>query len=169
MNMLNLRMTKSVLGATQGRGVIVRSLCPQKGVDRDEYVVRRGLQFLDCSGCSKLILKSDQEPALKKVLNAMKAHRGEDTQTMMEQSPAYVSKANGFVESAIQTAEGQIRAMKAALEERIGQSIPMDACVLPWLIQHSGNLLNLSELGPNGKAQCQRLRGRKLRPALLEF
>ena len=88
---------------------------------------------------------------------------------MLENSPAYVSKANGFIERAIHVVEGQIRTLKAAIESRIGRPILTDSCLLPWLVEHAGSLLNLFELWEDGKTPYQRLRGRKMHPALIEF
>ena len=52
--------------------------------------------------------------------------------------------------------------MNSALEDRIGQRLPMDSCVLQWFIEHRGDLLNLVGLGADGKVPFQRLRKRKL-------
>ena len=78
---------------------------PNKGVDPDEYATRRCIRCLKFLGSQKLVIKSDQEPALNNVISSINAFRGADTQYMTEHSPAYVSKANGFIERAIQTSE----------------------------------------------------------------
>ena len=43
---------------------------PQKGVDPDEYSVRRGLRYLEFLGYKTVILKSDQEASLGKIFSA---------------------------------------------------------------------------------------------------
>ena len=142
---------------------------PQKGVDPDEYATRRTLKFLEFLGWESVILKTDQESALAAVISSVKSHRGANTQTMSQMSPAYDSKSNGFIERAIQSLEGQIRTMKLALEERIGQKISPTASVMHWLIEYASVILNLFEVGPDGKVPYQRLRGRKLKNRLSEF
>ena len=142
---------------------------PQKGLDPEEYATRRGLRVFDFLWYQSVVLRSDQEPALGKVLKSIRAHRGAETQTMLENSPAYVSKANGFIERAIQVVEGQIRTLKTALESKIGRPLPEDACIMPWLVEHAGSLLNLLELWEDGKVPYQRLRGRRMHPALIDF
>ena len=139
---------------------------PHKGVDSDEYAVRRSLKFLEFLGYESLILKTDQESALSKVIAGIKAHRGKNTQTMAEQSPAYDSKSNGFIERAIQSLEGQVRTMKLALEKRIGERVTGDMNVIHWLIEYAATILTLFEVGPDGKVPFQRLRGRKLKHRL---
>ena len=84
---------------------------PQKGVDSDECSTRRWLRFLELLGYRDLVLKSDQEAALGKVLRHAKAHRGEGTQTMTEESPVKDSQSNGFIERSNQTIEGQLRTL----------------------------------------------------------
>ena len=66
---------------------------PHKGVDSDEYAVKRTLKFLDFLGYESVILKTDQESALSKVVDSVRSHRGKNTQTMAQQSPAYDSKS----------------------------------------------------------------------------
>ena len=142
---------------------------PQKGIDPMQYAVRRGLKFLDFLGYQSVILTSNQESALAKIFASIKAFRRSDTQTMTGTSAAHDSKGNGFVEMAIQVVEGQICTLKSALESRLGGKLPMDAHVLPWLVEHAGTLLNMFELGDDGKVPVQRLRGRKIHSPLMEF
>ena len=137
---------------------------PCKGVDEGEYATRRVLRFLDFLGYDKVILKSDQEYALGKVLRSAKIHRGEGTQTMLENSPVGDSRSNGFIECAVERVEGQVRTMKLALEERIGIKIPADSCVLPWLVEHAGNLLTMFEVSDDGK---NHIRGSEARSCAL--
>ena len=125
------------------------------------YIVWKFLEFL---GYQKLLLKTNQESALKNVMASVKAHRGADTQNMEESSPAYDSKSNGFIERAIQTLEGQLRTLKAALEAHLDQKIPMGSHILPWLIEHASTLLNLFELHTDGRTPYQRLRGKQMHP-----
>ena len=56
----------------------------------------------------KVILKSDQEPAIVDVLNEIARMRGEG-RTIIEHSPVADSQASGFVERAIQTVEKILR------------------------------------------------------------
>ena len=107
-----------------GRDVKSRVYCaipvPQKGDDAEEYAVRSCLRFLDFLGYSKILLKTDQEPALGAVMKKLCVHRGAETQTMRESSAVGDSKQNGFIERAIQQIEGQIRTLRDALETNMG-------------------------------------------------
>ena len=77
----------------------------------------------------------------------MQRFTGEGMQTMLEESPVKDSQSNGFTERAIRVVEGQIRTLKLALEDRIGKKICAGACVMPWLVEHAGNMLTLFEVG----------------------
>ena len=70
-----------------------------------------------------MILKTGQESALHVVMDKMRTHRGDQTQTMSELSPVGDSKSNGSIERTIQTVEGQVRTMRCALESRINKRV----------------------------------------------
>ena len=77
---------------------------------------------------------------------------------MAEHSPAYDSKSNGFVERAVQTLEGQIRNLEAALEDRNGWKIPTTHAVVHWLLRHALYLNTKYHLG-NDTSALARARG----------
>ena len=105
------------------------TMVPMKGAPL-EYPVRRVLTFLKEIGLENadIVLKSDQEPALKDLLTTIGARRSakskiekftaEDApvesvgRTIHESSPVGSSQSNGFIERGIQAVEGQIRTMK---------------------------------------------------------
>ena len=69
-----------------------------------------------------LSVKSDQEPAVKAILDeAGRARSAEGGgKYLMEQSPVGSSASNGVVERAILSVEQQVRVMKDAIENRWG-------------------------------------------------
>ena len=112
-----------------GRDKKSKVLCaisvPCKGVDENEYALKRVLRFLDFLGYENIILESDRESTMKSVFSSVRAHRGvdagwENTQTMIEHSPVGESQSDGLVERTIQSVKSQIRTMKSALESPLG-------------------------------------------------
>ena len=101
-------------------------------------------------------------------MDKMRTHRGDQTQTMSELSPVGDSKSNGLIERTIQTVEGQVRTMRCALEARIGRKLVPGGALFSWLVIHAANVINLFEIGKDGKVPYQRLRGRKLHPDLID-
>ena len=88
-------------------GVCAAIPVPRKGVDSDDWSVKETVRFLEFLGYTNLVMKSDQEAALKALMAKVRSHRGDQTQTMHEMSPVGDSKANGFVERSIQTIQGK--------------------------------------------------------------
>ena len=158
---------------------------PTKGVDDQHWAVKRLLQAIDFLGYPHIVLKCDQESALKAVIESAKTYKGEaveidgevadlshvleNKQIVLERSPVGDSRANGMVERTIQSVEGQIRTLRDALEDRIKLKLNADDCVIPWLIQNAGEIISNFSVGPDGKVPFQRVRGRKMRRELVEF
>ena len=139
----------------ESRWVAAR-VVPKKG--RDPHAVRELGRIIGYLGYKRVILKSDQEPAIKDMKEAVRAERAEDI--MLEESPAYDSKSNGEVERAIQTVQGQVRTMKSALESRLSKRVDMNHPSLPWMVQHAGSLISRYLRGEDGSTAYRRLRGR---------
>ena len=131
--------------------------------------MRQLLRVLDYLGYSEIILKCDQESALKKVIDRAKTHRGPGTQTMTENSAVGDSKGNGLVEKANRTVGAQVRTMVIALESKLGKTIDASSSVFPWLVLHAGTLLYRFSVAADGKTSHERLRGKKSRKQLIEF
>ena len=124
---------------------------PQEGIDIEEWSLRGGLRFLDFLSYTTLMLKSDQEASLCALLNNMKTHRGEQTQTMAEHSPVGDSKSNGFIERTIQSIARQIRTLRSTTESRMGRKFVPGSALFSWMITHAANLINLYEVGKDGR------------------
>ena len=91
-------------------------MVPEKGLNA--YAVAALGREITLSGYNRMILKSDQEPAILNLLKAVKNERAEDIEIMLEQSPVGEHQSNGEVEITVQLLEGQLRSMKLALESR---------------------------------------------------
>ena len=118
--------------------IIRARVVPQKG--NHGYGIKVLTGVLESLGQSKVILKSDQEPSLMSLKDAVKSVARVDI--VMEESPDYESRSNGEVEKAIQMAQGQFRTMKDRLESRYGQRIGGEHPCIPWLIAHSSDTIN---------------------------
>ena len=99
---------------------------PRKGIDDKRYAVDMVVQDVLWLGYSKVLLKSDNEPAvvklLKEALGSLKVN-GLDS-VGEEHSPPYDSQANGSVEAAVKQVKCRVRTLKLCLERRIGKRIP---------------------------------------------
>eukprot|EP00969_Alexandrium_andersonii_P366171 15467863-Alexandrium_andersonii.AAC.1 len=67
-------------------------------------------------GYKHVVLKSDQEPSLKALQEAVKREDRWDVQ--LGESPVGESKSNGVIERAVQDVQAQVRTLRDALEGR---------------------------------------------------
>ena len=148
---------------------LMSSVVPVKGGDH-EFPARRLCAFLRELGLEHqdLTLKSDQEPAIKDLLQGVSKQRL-PARTFFEESPVGASASNGVIERGNQTVEGQIRVLKDALEMRIKQKLPSDHNILTWLVEFAAVLVNRYEVGHDGKTPYERLRGKQSNLLGLEF
>ena len=122
-------------------------------------------------GYAKVILKSDNEPAiiklLKETLAALKVSGLE--QAGEEHSPPYDSQANGSVENAVKLVKCRLRTLKLCLERRIGKKIPPRHPIMTWLAPHAAAILRYRSRGDDGKTPHERVRLRPFNSRLIGF
>ena len=105
---------------------------------------------------------------MKSVIDAVIRARG-NTPTMPEHSPARSSGSNGVVERGIKEVQGQLRAMKSALDARVGVDVRGTSNILPWMVEYASVLINRYVVGKDGKTAYERLRGKKSKMLGFEF
>ena len=150
---------------------------PVKGRDEDNYVAGLIATDVEFMGHTKLILKTDNEPALLALATAALLNIRIDAQkdespvrsVSMEHSAEHESQSNGGTECGIRAVRGVFRTIKLCLEERIGQKIPPTHPLVAWLVEHAALLLNAMQVGEDGNTAWARLRGRDFGQKLLGF
>jgi len=145
--------------------IIRARVVPQK--DNHGYGIKVLSGVLESLGHSKVILKSDQEPALMSLKDAVKSEVRVDV--VMEESPEYESKSNGEVERAIQMVQGQFRTMKDRLESRYNQRIGGEHPCVPWLMAHASDTINRHYVYKDGRTAFENWKGRKFNGQYREF
>jgi hypothetical protein len=83
-----------------------------KGKDLDHRKCVRLDFFAECGfRTGDILIKSDQEPAIKLLVKDLAAERGSEPghKTLVEESPVQSSGSNGVVERAVQGVAGQVR------------------------------------------------------------
>ena len=91
-------------------------MVPKKG--HDAHAIKILCREISISGYSRVILKSDQEPAIRELIAAVRRERLAGVEIMMEESPVGAHQSNGEVERAIQTIQALMRTSKLALQSR---------------------------------------------------
>ena len=143
---------------------------PVKGVDSGRYVVDCVVQ--DCSwlGYAQVLLKSDNEPAIAKVVvESLKALRIQGRDASDEHSVPYDPQTNGDAESAVKMVKGQLRTMWLGLEDCIGHQVPATHPLMSWLVGHAADVRSFRVRGADGRSGYHRARGRPFGTRLLEF
>ena len=133
---------------------------PSKGLDEKGFVVDALVQDVKWLGYTKLILKSDNEPAIVKLLGeALRELRiqGVD-QAMEEHPPEYDPQANGSAEVGVKLMKGHFRTLRADIESRIGFRIPVRHPVVAWMVRHAANLVTWCARRHDGLTGYQRVR-----------
>ena len=110
----------------------------RKGVD--PYSIKVMSDMILFTGHKKLILKSDGESSIKALKEAVK--NSSNFSMGVEVSPVGDSKANGEIERAIRTVQGQVRTLKSALDEHYKTEFGEDHLLIPWLIACAPSLIN---------------------------
>ena len=148
------------------RTKIIRArVVPQKG--KHWYAIKVLSGMLDSLGYKKAIFKSDQEPAILSLKEAVKNESG--VTLITEESPEYDSQANGEIEVAIQMVQGQFRAMKDGLESRYGVRFDGEHMCIPWLMAHASDSLNRYHVYKDGRTGYQNWKGKKFGKESVEF
>ena len=160
----------------ESKAVFAHSV-PVKGRDEDNYVAELVATDVQFMGHVKVILKTDNEPALlalatDALLNIrVDAQKDESSlqSVSLEHSAEHESQSNGGTECGIRAIRGIFRTIKLCLEERIGQKIPPTHPLSAWLVEHAALLQNAKQVGEDGKTAWCRLRGRDFGQKLLGF
>ena len=153
--------------------VLFAHVVPYKGASEDRFVAQLVVADIEWIGHTKLIIKSDNEPALQTlVVQSLERARlqCDGIDTISQEHPAkYDSQSNGGVEVGVMLIRGLFRTHKLCFESRIGKFVPIDHAVIPWMLEHTSLVLNARQKGPDGLTAWARCRGRAFNQRLLGF
>ena len=155
-----------ILVAKDRKKKVVRArVVPQKG--KHWYSIKIASGIVDSLGYKRVVLKSDQEPAIMSLKEGVKNESG--AEIVLEESPGYDSKGNGEIEQAVQLVQGQFRAMKDALESRYGVRFDGDHNCIPWLVAHASDSITRYHVYSDGRTGYQNWKGRPFNKECVEF
>ena len=147
---------------------------PCKGVDRDKFAVDCLVSDIVWRGYTRVMLKSDNEPAILKLLmESLKELRVNGLEQVMSANfPEYDPQSNGMAEAAVKSWKGMFRTHKSALEEQLKSKIPVKHPLISWLAKWASDVLMWTVKGLDGLTAYHRVRGKafKIRlPAMGEI
>ena len=112
---------------------------PREGVTGEaEWVPSRMTRDLDNMGykATKVSIKSDQEPAMVALQEAIRKER--QAHTISTNSPVGESECNGRAENAIRIVNDKTGILMAQLEDGIGEKVPQGFDIIPWMVRWAG-------------------------------
>ena len=143
----------------------------KKGVEEDRYSVDKLVEDIEWLGCSQIIVKSHNGPAIVDVLaEALKSFKVNTVdQTMGEHPAPYDSKEHGAFENAVKQVQRLARTLKIALKRAISKCIPLEHPVISWLVEHAAFVLTARRFKDDGMTAYQHLRGRQFVKSFMVF
>ena len=97
----------------------------------------------------KVALKNDAAPELRELKKLVVAKRS--CPTVPLEVPARETKANGAVERAVRTWQGQFRTLKSHFESGIDMTLPREHPILQWCAWWATSLLNRVAITSHGR------------------
>ena len=129
--------------------------------------VQRVVENLARLGHKKVILRSDQEPAIIDLIAGVIAAR--DDPTIPRNSPVGESQSNGLVERAVRSSKDQIRILRLALQKRVGCRIPPKHDLMTWIVQHAGESISKYQVNRDGKTAYEKVWGEPCKDEVVEI
>ena len=126
--------------------------------------------FVNCLnewGFRDVIIRSDQEPALRAVLAGVKDKRA--GQTILEHSPKFSHQSVGHAEQANAALESQTRTILDRIHHMCGVEVDTKSAVMAWAIRHSGSLITRYRILSNGKTSYEMVKLKRYNGAICEF
>ena len=123
-----------------------------------DFVIHGIVEFLGEIGRKRIVIRSDSEPAVKALVQAVALHR--EDETVIEEVPVKSSQSVGCNEHDHFLVGGMARAPRIVMEKRFGDNFPVLHAVCSWILRHSGWLLNRFCVGRDGYTAFQRYKGR---------
>ena len=125
---------------------------PSKGVDEKGFAVDSLVEDVRWLGYSRLTLKSDNEPAIVKLLTeALRELRVQGVEQVLEEhSPEYDPQSNGSAEVGVKLLKGHLRTLKSCLESQLGYRVPVQHPLVSWMVRHAADLVTWCAKGHDG-------------------
>ena len=128
---------------------------------------KRLVEILDSVGYNDIILKSDNESAVKVLCDEVTNERTRLTRPAG--SVPMHPQTHGRAEKAVQDITDQVRKLKIGFERRLKAIVLIDSPIVHWMVEHAALLTNRHHLGHDGKTACRRVNQREAFASQFEF
>ena len=135
---------------------------PSKGTTTtDKFAAERIVEDIVYLGHSRVILRSDNEPALVQLVgDALKGLRVQRLDSAVaEGSVPYDPQTAGAAEVAVRNMKSQVKAMHLTLHRFLAKHVPIGHPLIAWLIEYPSFVRITGAVGRDGKTAYNRIRG----------
>ena len=133
-----------------------------------DYTQKAVMRFLRESGHKRLVFKSDNEPSLVAIKNAV-ASRLPDVEIIQKNSPVGDHQANGMIEVSIRELKRQMRALRMSLESKLKKTLDNNHPLVAWMASFAAEALNVFRKDASGKTAYEKEFSRKWTKPTLEY
>ena len=123
----------------------------------EEYTIANILSFLKRMNHEDIIVKSDGEPAIKALLDKVKEKYPYKMRTLV--TPRYSSQSLGMLGAIQNLLQGQIRTLRASVEQQYSTVIGPSKDIWPWLVRHAGWQIHHCHIRGNRRTSYQEITG----------
>ena len=143
-------LTVLVLYCSATRRIFAHAV-PTKGLDPDGYIVEKIRDDVLWLGHPKVMIRSDNEPALLHVVDtALAALKAKGVASNSEGSVTYDPQTNGAAGNAVRPFKGSLRANLLSFERQLQARIPVNHPILAWLVTYAASVRTMRVRGPDG-------------------
>ena len=138
----------------------------------DKYAISSAVSFLKELGYTRFRCRTDPEPAIKTHVDIVIKCLADDRvveQVLPEETIPASHASLGALEGWHSLLQGQIRALRLDVEERLGSVVGTTHQCLPWLVRHASWLLNRFQRRQNGATAFENLKRVSYNKPLLQF
>ena len=138
----------------------------------DKYAISSAVSFLKELGCARFRCRTDPEPAIKAHVYAVVKCLADDRvveQVLPEETIPESHASLGALEGWQSLVQGQIRALRLDIEEKLGSVVGVTHQCVPWLVRHATWLLNRFQRRQNGATPLENLKRVTGQKPLLQF
>ena len=134
---------------------------PSKGVEHP-YNVQALTNMLKNAGCRRMLVRSDQEPAILALIRQAGTAARLECGIEAVPDPARLGDkdANGLAEGAVKEVKGKTRTLKYALERLLNLEIGPNHWCLPFLVMYACATINRGRRGVDGRTPYELSYGR---------
>ena len=151
-------MAKFLIAKDSRSKAVFAHAVEKKGPGHDGYAVDCLVKDLRWLGYDHVILKSDQEPAIMKLLSTAPktfritcAEEGERGIMQEEHPTTYDHQANGLVESAVKAVTNKMLTLKRCLEESLHKTMPIEHPLLHRLAEFAARHITTCHVSADGR------------------